>query len=164
MTKASLVKKTIFILIIVVVNIFADQASKKIARNQIHPYQRIEVIENVFTLMNVENTGAMLGLCSDCQPILKKALLIGFPVIAIFGLLLYTIFNTQFDKLTTIALSMIIGGGIGNLYDRFLYGSVTDFLFIDFQIFKTGIFNIADLSVTTGVFMIIIAAIFSKKK
>ena len=56
-----------------------------------------------------------------------------------------------------------IGGGIGNIYDRFLYGSVTDFLFIDLGgVFKTGIFNIADLSVTTGMILIIWASFKNK--
>ena len=56
-----------------------------------------------------------------------------------------------------IGFCLIIGGGIANIYDRILYGSVTDFLFIDLGgIFKTGIFNIADLSVTTGMLLFLL--------
>ncbi len=51
-----------------------------------------------------------------------------------------------------IPFAFIIGGGIGNLYDRILYGSVTDFLHMDFQLFRTGIFNMADVSIMIGVF------------
>ena len=63
------------------------------------------------------------------------------------------------DKISIIGFSLIIGGGIGNIFDRIVYGSVTDFLYLDFGgIFKTGIFNIADLSVTTGMILILISS------
>ena len=52
-------------------------------------------------------------------------------------------------------IGFIIGGGIGNIYDRFVYGSVTDFFHIDFVIFQTGIFNMADVSVMVGMFILL---------
>ena len=54
-----------------------------------------------------------------------------------------------------MATGFIIGGGIGNIYDRFVYGSVTDFFHIDFVIFQTGIFNMADVSVMVGMFILL---------
>jgi len=65
-------------------------------------------------------------------------------------------------KLLIISISLIIGGGIGNIIDRILYGSVTDFLFFDFVIFHTGIVNMADIAVTTGFFMLLLDAFLSK--
>ena len=63
------------------------------------------------------------------------------------------------DKISIIGFSLIIGGGIGNIFDRIVYGSVTDFFYLDFWgIFQTGIFNIADLSVTTGMILILISS------
>ena len=53
-------------------------------------------------------------------------------------------------------ISCVIGGGIGNIYDRIQYGSVTDFLHIDLVVFQTGIFNMADVSIMTGMSMIVI--------
>jgi len=71
--------------------------------------------------------------------------------------------DKEIDKISLIGFCFIIGGGIGNIYDRILYGSVTDFLFIDLGgIFKTGIFNIADLSVTTGMIMILLMSFKNK--
>jgi len=66
------------------------------------------------------------------------------------------------DKTSIIGFSLIIGGGIGNIFDRIVYGSVTDFLYLNFEFFKTGIFNIADLSVTIGMILILISS-FKKK-
>ena len=57
----------------------------------------------------------------------------------------------------------LIGGGLGNIFDRALYGSVTDFLHIDFGLFQTGIFNMADVSVMVGVFTILLYSYFFKK-
>lgn len=50
---------------------------------------------------------------------------------------------------------MIIGGGLGNINDRIIYGSVTDFLYFDFVLFHTGIVNMADISLTIGFFILI---------
>jgi signal peptidase II len=66
--------------------------------------------------------------------------------------------------MTFVGLSFIVGGGIGNLYDRILYSSVTDFFHIDLGgIFKTGIFNMADVSVMVGMGLILLAGITHKK-
>ena len=77
--------------------------------------------------------------------------------------MIYVYRDKGIDKTSLIGFCFIIGGGIGNIYDRILYGSVTDFLFIDLGgVFKTGIFNIADLSVTTGMIMILLMSFRSK--
>ena len=56
----------------------------------------------------------------------------------------------------------VIGGGIGNVFDRIAYGSVTDFLHVKFGIFQTGIFNVADLSIMTGVVIILLQSILKQ--
>ena len=55
-----------------------------------------------------------------------------------------------------IGLCFVIGGGVGNLFDRILYGSVTDFLYLKFGIFQTGIFNMADVSIMTGISIVLL--------
>ena len=66
--------------------------------------------------------------------------------------------------MSLIGFCCIVGGGIANVFDRFMYGSVTDFLHIDLGgVFRTGIFNIADLSVTTGMIMILLASFLYRK-
>jgi signal peptidase II len=66
------------------------------------------------------------------------------------------------SNLTIIAICFIVGGGIGNIYDRLIYGSVTDFLHIDFIIFQTGIFNMADVSIMTGTFIVLFESYFKR--
>jgi signal peptidase II len=67
------------------------------------------------------------------------------------------------DPRLAIAFAFVIGGGIGNLWDRVAYGSVTDFFQIKIGFFKTGIFNMADVSVSCGVLFILFLLIRKQK-
>jgi len=156
-------KRNLSIISLVVLNIILDQLSKFWIRGNVAPYNDINIIADYFIITNVENSGAFLGLGSDFSPVIKSILLLALPVGVLVTVLVYVFKDKSIDKLSLIGYSSIIGGGIGNIYDRFLYGSVTDFLFIDLGgVFKTGIFNIADLSVTTGMILIIWASFKNK--
>lgn len=156
-------KRNLSIISLVVLNIILDQLSKFWIRGNVAPYNDINIIADYFIITNVENSGAFLGLGSDFSPVIKSILLLALPVGVLVTVLVYVFKDKSIDKLSLIGYSSIIGGGIGNIYDRFLYGSVTDFLFIDLGgFFKTGIFNIADLSVTTGMILIIWASFKNK--
>ena len=157
-------KRNLYIISLVILNIILDQLSKFWIRGNVAPYSDINIIADYFIITNVENSGAFLGLGSDFSPVIKSILLLALPVGVLVTVLVYVFKDTSIDKLSLIGYSSIIGGGIGNIYDRFLYGSVTDFLFIDLGgVFKTGIFNIADLSVTTGMILIIWASFKNKE-
>jgi signal peptidase II len=126
-------------------------------------YSEVKLIGEYFILTNVENSGAFLGMGSDFSPFIKTIFLLILPVIVLICIIVYVYRDKQIDKISLIGFCLIIGGGIANIYDRILYGSVTDFLFIDLGgIFKTGIFNIADLSVTTGMILILLMSFRSK--
>ena len=67
--------------------------------------------------------------------------------------------------MSLIAFCCIVGGGIANVFDRITRGEVTDFFFINLGgVFKTGIFNVADVSVTTGMLMLLFSGLFNTKK
>jgi signal peptidase II len=158
-------KRSLYIISLVILNIILDQLSKFWIRGNVAPYSDINIIADYFIITNVENSGAFLGLGSDFSPVIKSILLLALPVGVLVTVLVYVFKDTSIDKLSLIGYSSIIGGGIGNIYDRFLYGSVTDFLFIDLGgVFKTGIFNIADLSVTTGMILIVCASFKTKNE
>ena len=157
-------KRNLSIISLVILNIILDQLSKFWIRANVAAYSDINIISDYFIITNVENSGAFLGLGSDFSPVIKSILLLALPVGVLLTVLVYVFKDKSIDKLSLIGYSSIIGGGIGNIYDRFLYGSVTDFLFIDLGgVFKTGIFNIADLSVTTGMILIIWASFKNKE-
>jgi len=155
--------RILMIVLLIAANIGCDQVSKTMARKGIDDRERIEVIGNNLILTKVENTGAFLGMWSDLPVWLKNILLLGLPALVMIGLFVYLLKKADLSRTTVVALTFIVGGGIGNLYDRILYGSVTDFLYMDFEIFHTGIFNMADVSVMVGTGLILVESFFSKK-
>jgi signal peptidase II len=77
------------------------------------------------------------------------------PLIVLLGAVVYLIIQrNKIAVIPIIAVCFVVGGGIGNIYDRLLYSSVTDFMHIRFGFLQTGIFNMADVSVMVGVFMV----------
>lgn len=149
--------RTVFILILIGANIGCDQVSKIIVREQVDKQDWIEIYQDNLILTNVENPGAFFGWLSDLPPTLKSILLALIPSLAIIGILFTVLTRTHLPKTVVVGLSFIIGGGIGNIYDRIAYGSVTDFLHIDFGIFRTGIFNMADVSIMVGMGIVLLS-------
>ncbi|GAA3602696.1 signal peptidase II [Flavivirga amylovorans] len=163
-------KRSVYILLVIILTIAVDQISKVLVkthidlRTNIHPGERISLIGDAFIMMNVENTGAFLGMGSDLNPTLRIILLLILPILVLGFVLRHVFKDKSLDMFSLFAFASIIGGGLANVYDRIVYGKVTDFLFIDLGgVFKTGIFNMADLSVTTGMIILVIVS-FKKKK
>lgn len=157
--------RTAGIILLVVANIALDQISKIIVRADIRPNQIIEIIGDQFILTNVENSGAFLGLGSDLNPTLRVLLLLILPVLVLGFVIYYILKNKTLDRLSLVAFCCIVGGGIANVFDRIVYGHVTDFFHIDLGgVFKTGIFNVADMSVSFGMILLVVASFIYRKK
>lgn len=154
----------ILILIILTINVGCDQVSKIIVRENVEYNQRISIIDGFVTLTKVENTGAFLSLGHDLPRIIYKIIFIILPLIVLGYALYYLLTNSTLSRLSGLAICLIIGGGIGNIIDRILYGSVTDFLHFNFIIFQTGIVNMADISVTAGFFILVYELIIARRK
>jgi signal peptidase II len=149
------VTRIIVIALVLISNIGCDQVSKSIVRKSIGDEERIRFLDNHFTLMKTENTGAFLSLGHELPRPLKEILLIFLPTFVLMMVSIYLLRKKDLSLVTTVAIGFILGGGIGNLYDRIVLGSVTDFMHIDFGIFQTGVFNMADVSIMTGAFLLI---------
>ncbi len=159
--------RNLFITLLIVINIAIDQITKVIVRNNMVEGARgqIDIIKDYFQLIWVENKGAFLGMGSDMNPTLRLIFLLILPTVVLLYVIYYIVKTKELDRLSLIAFCCIVGGGIANVFDRIVYGQVTDFFFIDLGgIFKTGIFNIADISVTTGMIMLLYSGIFNNKK
>ena len=152
------------ILVIIAANIAADQITKVIARAQIEYNETIHVIGDYLIFTKVENTGAFLGMGSELSPFLRTALLLILPSLVMIGVFIYLVRSKDLTNISLWGLSFIVGGGIGNLFDRIVYGSVTDMIFLDFQFAHTGIFNVADMSVMVGTGLILVEQFLTKKK
>jgi signal peptidase II len=162
--KVNKFSRAVIIIVILAFNIGCDQISKSIVRKNIPDNKVIGYLGGHFTLEKAENTGAFLSLGDSLGGWVRDILLIGLPVLAILGALVWIIINTKITRYTLVGIILIIGGGVGNLYDRIFHGSVTDFMHIDFIIFQTGVFNVADMSIMAGMFMILIVSYMKRKE
>lgn len=157
-------KRSIYIILVIVLTVIVDQISKILVRTNINPGEQIRLIGENFIMMNVENEGAFLGMGSELNETLRIIFLLVLPILVLGFVLRYIIKDKTLDNWSLFAFSSIIGGGIANIYDRIAYGSVTDFFYIKLtDLLRTGIFNMADLSVTTGMIILVIIS-FRKKK
>ncbi len=154
--------KFILLFLLVAINVGCDQVSKIIVRQKIDYNENISLIKNHLTLTKVENTGAFLSMGDELPEAVRFMLLSLMPIFVLaYGL--YYLF-TQNDLPIGIQLGMcfLLGGGIGNIYDRLKFGSVTDFLHLDFGLFSTGVFNFADVSIMIGISLLLIQSFKSK--
>ena len=156
--------RTLLIILVLGLNIGCDQVSKSIVRHKMGVYDRIEFLHNHVTFSWVENSGAFLSLGDGLQGPLKLILLDILPLLAIIAGFIYILIKQDINRVTLLGIIFIIGGGFGNIYDRLVHGSVTDFMHINFVIFQTGVFNVADMSIMAGMFIILIHAWVKKEK
>jgi len=148
--------RILFILAVLSFNIGCDQVSKSMVRNKVRPFEKIGFLYNHITLQHVENSGAFLSLGDNLSGVLRMLLLNLLPLLAIVAGLIYILIKPGIKVWPLLGIIMIIGGGFGNIYDRIARGSVTDFFHINFVLFQTGIFNVADMSIMAGMFIILI--------
>lgn len=128
-----------------------DQATKAVVKEYLPRNEVLSFAGDTFRLQYAENKGAFLSIGSSL-PETARGLLFTVGIGAIvFGILGYLLFVPALPFATTVALSLIAGGGLSNLIDRIAYGGyVVDFLNIGFGGLRTGIFNIADIAITAG--------------
>jgi signal peptidase II len=150
-------------ILIIVVLVGCDQISKNIVRHTLEYNERIALIDHSITLTKVENTGAFLGLGSNVHRGIYSVLMIVLPLL-VLCYAFYYLFSRNHTWLMISGLCLIIGGGIGNLIDRIIYGSVTDFLHFNFGIFQTGIVNAADMSITAGFIVLLLEMYLHREK
>lgn len=146
-------------IIIILVCVGIDQLTKLLAINNLRDLaDEIPVINKVFGLYYVENKGISFSMLSS-----KMALIIIITSI-IMLILIYVMIRTPKTKYFmpfSIVLSVIAGGAAGNMIDRIFRGFVIDFIMLDFINFP--IFNVADIFVCVGLFMLVILIIFKYK-
>lgn len=161
------INKTIRVLIILgllVTGISCDRISKELVRQNIRYNEQIRLLDNYITLTKVENKGAFLSMGNALPESIRLIFLMILPMVVLGFALIYLFTVKDLPLVRIIGICLMIAGGIGNIFDRLVYGTVTDFLHIDFVIFQTGIFNLADFSIMTGMFIILIESYLNKQK
>jgi signal peptidase II len=142
--------------------VLLDRWTKRIVAARIAMYNHIQIIPGFFRITHTENTGAAFSLFADSPSHWKTALLIGFSLIAmvIVSALLWR--QARALTITGIALSLILGGAVGNLWDRAASGRVVDFLLFYFRQYQWPVFNLADSAIVVGAGLLVIEILFGK--
>lgn len=142
--------------IIAVILIAVDRVTKNWAVEALADGD-IAVIDKVLYFRYTENTGVAFSMFSD-----NRWMLVGVTSVMLIVALAFFLSGKIKDKAELFALSLIIAGGVGNLIDRLSLGYVIDF--IDVRIIHFAIFNVADMCITVGAFLVCIAAFAAEKR
>jgi signal peptidase II len=135
--------------------VLLDRMSKWLVAQRISLHDSIDVVPGFFRLTHVQNQGAAFGLFSDSPSEWKVAMLILFSVaaLAVVSALLWK--NGNAMNATAIALSLVFGGALGNLWDRVSSGRVIDFLDIYLGSHHWPAFNVADSAIVVGALLLL---------
>lgn len=136
-----------------------DQLIKYIIRINMKLFQEIVIIPKFFSIFYVENKGAAFSIMEN-----KTFILILISFIYLFILDYFITKESTDNKLTNFSFGIIIGGIIGNLFDRLIYNSVTDYLSFTFFKYEFAIFNLADIGITVGIFLLILSLLIDDYK
>jgi signal peptidase II len=140
-----------------------DQASKFYVHAHIPLYHSVIVIPDFFSLTHVRNPGAAFGILSTQPETFRQIFFLIVSVLALGMLLVFFIQTPPSDQMGLVALSLLLGGAIGNMIDRVRLGEVIDFL--DFYLggYHWYTFNVADSAITVGVSLLMLNAFLARK-
>ncbi len=159
MTKNS--ARTMYLLIALFV-VLLDRWSKYVVARRIPLYSHIQVIPRFFRLTHTENTGAAFSLFADSTAPWKTGLLIALSVIALLVVSVLLWRNHHAHIATGIGLSLIMGGALGNLWDRLARGRVVDFLLFYVKRYQWPVFNLADSAIVVGAGLLVLEILLAK--
>jgi signal peptidase II len=159
MTKNS--ARTMYLLIALFV-VLLDRWTKYVVARRIPLYSHVQVIPGFFRLTHTENTGAAFSLFADSTAPWKTGLLIAFSVIALLVVSVLLWKNNHAHTVTGIGLSLIMGGALGNLWDRLARGRVVDFLLFYVKRYQWPVFNLADSAIVVGAGLLVLEILFAK--
>jgi signal peptidase II len=142
--------------------VLVDRWTKRLVAAHIRMYGHIQIIPRFFQITHTENTGAAFSLFADSPSHWKTGFLIAFSLIAM--MVVSALLWKQEHPLTLsgLALSLILGGAIGNLWDRVASGRVVDFLLFYIRQYEWPVFNLADSAIVIGASLLVLEILFHK--
>ena len=158
-------RRIILALLVIAACIASDQATKLLAKRYLIPGETISFAADTVRLQYAENSGAFLSLGSSLSEPWRHLVFTVLVGLFLLGLLFYTLFNGALATNHALFLSLVCAGGISNVIDRIAYdGSVVDFLNMGIGPLRTGIFNVADMAITTGAILLALDALMQPRE
>jgi len=147
-------------LIVAAVIFVLDRVSKGWIEAHVNLYDSFQVIPGFFDIVHTKNKGAAFGMFNDSDHPLRTVLLVGVSLAVLafitFALLKPSKSGFNSTKGTIFGLALVLGGALGNVYYRVLFGQVTDFLEFYQGTWRFAAFNVADSAITVGAFLLIL--------
>lgn len=159
----STTKRVFQVLLIVLIVIILDRVSKELAIHYLKYQPAKNYLGGFFRLTYAENTGAFLSLGANATGWLKYVALYFFPLVLLVGLFVYIIKAKSKSWLPVFSMSMVLGGGLSNVFDRLSIGKVTDFMVMSIGSLHTGVFNISDVFIMFGLFLMLFFGVIEKR-
>ena len=145
------------VLFLLVLCVGCDQLTKDAAQQYLAFDPPRSWFHDTVRLEYAENSGAFLSVGGGLSKELRIVLFQVFPALWLIALVLYLFFTKVPSLLLTVAWSLVLSGGVGNLLDRILHdGRVVDFMNLGIGNLRTGIFNVADICITIGVSLLLL--------
>jgi len=154
MRRAALRASVVFL--VLAVTIGCDQLTKLDARRSLPGAGVRSVVGSYLVLVYTENSGAFLSLGARWPVPVRQALFVFISLAVLVGLVVFVLRSPRLRLSTTIALALLAGGGVSNVIDRiFREGRVVDFLNVGIGSVRTGIFNLADVAILSGIVLLV---------
>src|SRR5208282_6068913 len=148
--------------LICALGVLLRRAPKAVVFRKISLHDGVQVIPGFFRITHVENRGAAFGLFADSPAQWKIAMLVLFSIVALVVVSALLWRNSHAMTSTGIGLALILGGAIGNLWDRLLNGRVVDFLLFYIGQYQWPAFNVADSAIVCGAGLLVIEILWAK--
>ncbi len=132
-----------------------DQATKALLVRWLEPYDSWPLVDGLLSISHVRNRGAAFGLLSELDLPYQPLVLALLSVAALAAIALYFVRLPATARLPRLALTLVLGGAIGNLLDRLRLGYVVDFIHVYWRRYQWPDFNVADSAITVGVLLLV---------
>jgi signal peptidase II len=136
--------------------VLLDQVTKAIVRAQVPLHDDVTIVRGVLDITYVRNSGAAFGLLNAIDFPFKSALIAVIAAVALVAIAAYAARLAPAQKMARIGLALILGGAVGNLFDRIAFGYVVDFVDVYWGSYHFWAFNVADSAITTGVVVMVL--------
>ncbi len=149
-------KNNLYCLIVILIIFFLDRYTKLLILDNFS--ENTYYLNDFINLDLIWNVGIGFGFLSTDSFLIYNliTLLIGFVILILFYFLVLS------EKIDKLIYSVIIGGALGNFYDRLVYNAVPDFIDLHYDNFHWFTFNVADIFITIGILIFILRSIFVK--
>lgn len=148
--------------LIAILVIVLDRMSKWLVAGSINLHDSIPVLPGFFRLTHVQNSGAAFGLFAESSSEWKVGILILFSILALAVVSALLWKNSHSMTTTGVGLALILGGAVGNLWDRLLTGRVVDFLDFYLGSYHWPAFNVADSAIVIGALLLVAEILFAR--